>query len=366
MNGKATTRGLILAAVMVAGVALAAPAQEVWFQRDTECRSGMCPPALAMADEEGFVVLSGRNAWLGVHLAEVTKDKMAELKLKEEYGALVTEVEPDSPAAKAGLQKNDVILEYQGERVESAAKLGRLVRETPEGRTVRLVVSRDGRPQTLTATLERRQILRREIRIPEIRIPDIHVEVFGARPRLGVSAEELTPQLAEYFGVKQGKGVLVKEVTAGSPAEKAGVKAGDVIVRADGEAVATVSDLRQALRGKKGGEKVTLTLIRQKAETSVQVQLEETQRPPRELTTDFQLDPDEMNELGEAMREVQREMHKVQRHLQHEWAERQKELKDEVQRELQHRLRREMHENQRELQQELRRVREELKWKVVV
>ena len=365
MNDRATTRGLILAAVIVAGVALAGTAQEVWFQQDTECRSGMCPPALAMAEEEGFVVLSGRNAWLGVHLAEVTKDKMAELKLKEEYGALVTEVEPDSPAAKAGLQKNDVILEYQGERVESAAKLGRLVRETPEGRTVRLVVSRDGRPQTLTATLERRQILRREIRIPEIRIPDIHVEVFGARARLGVSAEELTPQLAEYFGVKQGKGVLVKEVSAGSPAEKAGVKAGDVIVRADGEAIETVSDLRQALRGKKGGEKVTLTLIRQKAETSVQVQLEETQRPPREFTTDFQLDPDEMNELGEAMREVQREMQEVQRHLQHEWAERQKELRD-AQQQLQHRLRREMHENQRELQQELHRMREELKWKVVV
>jgi predicted metalloprotease with PDZ domain len=346
---------LILAAVLVAGVALAAAAQEVWFQRDTECRSGVCPPAFAMADQEGFVILSDRNAWLGVHLAEVTKEKMAELKLKEEYGALVTEVEPDSPAAKAGLQKNDVILEYQGERVDSAAKLGRLVRETPEGRTVRLVVSRDGRPQTLSATLERRQILRREIRIPEIRIPDIHVEVFGARPRLGISADELTPQLAEYFGVKQGKGVLVKEVSAGSPAEKAGVKAGDVIVRADGQAIETVSDLRQALRKKKGGEKVTLTLIRQKAETTVQVELEETPRRGREYSADFLLDPTETNEIGEAMREVQRKMQEVQRSLQRT-----------LQQELQHRLQRELHEKQRELQENLRRAREELKWKVVV
>ncbi len=365
MNRRATIGWLILAAVLVAGVALAATAQEVWFQRDTECRSGVCPPAFASADQEGFVVLAGRNAWLGVHLADVTKDKMAELKLKEEYGALVTEVEPDSPAAKAGLQKNDVILEYQGERVESAAKLGRLVRETPEGRTVRLVVSRDGRPQTLTATLERRQILRREIRIPEIRVPDIHVEVFGARPRLGISADELTPQLAEYFGVKQGKGVLVKEVTVGSPAEKAGLKAGDVIVRVEGETIETVSDLRAALRKKKGGEKVTLTLIRQKAETTVQVQLEETPRPGREYSTDFLLDPTERNEIGEAMREVQREMQELQRNLRQELGEQQREVQR-MQHELQRELHQEMRQRQRELQEHLQRVREELKWKVLV
>lgn len=271
---------------------------------------------------EHVVIISSHDAWLGVHASDVTPEKMAELKLKEEYGALVTEVEEGSPAAAAGLRKNDVILEFQGERVESVAELQRLVRETPPGRTVRLLVSRDGRVQTLTAKLERREHVREQIRIPWLRIPEFEIKVLGTRPRLGISGDELTPQLAEYFGVKQGKGVLVREVMSGSPAQKAGVKAGDVIVRLDGATIEDMGDLRRVLGEKKGGDTVTLTIVREGAETTLKVQLEEMRRAPRRVTTylegwrDWQRDYQrEMRELREKLREHQRELQKEMRQL---------------------------------------------------
>lgn len=240
--------------------------------------SGFSPLVAFSSDNEGVVVVTGRGAWLGIHVSDVTAEKMAELKLEEEYGALITEVEENSPAAKAGLAKNDVILEYQGQRVESAAQLTRLVRETPVGRSVRLLISRAGNRQTLAATLERREYARGEFRLPRIEIPRIRVRGLIARPRLGIEADALTPQLADYFGVKQGKGILVRSVESGTPAEKADLKAGDVIVSVDGQAVADVGDLRAALGKKKGGESVTLGLVRDRKETTLQVQLEEPRR----------------------------------------------------------------------------------------
>jgi membrane-associated protease RseP (regulator of RpoE activity) len=208
------------------------------------------------------------------------------LKLPGEYGALVESVEADSPAAKAGLQKGDVIVEFAGERVRSEAQLRRLIRETPAGRTVSLQVIRDGQARALNAKLQSRtNHFNFDVQVPEIHIPPINPQLFdyrgfglqlGARPTLGISGDELTTQLASYFGVKQGKGVLVREVVVGSAAEKAGLKAGDVIVAVDGKSVATVSELRQALDIKPSKEerKVNLTVVRDRREQTVPVELE--------------------------------------------------------------------------------------------
>lgn len=297
------------------------------------------------------VVLPGRGAWLGVRLAEVTPEKVSELKLKEESGAIVTEVEPKSPAAKAGLQAKDVILEYQGQRVESAAQMIRLVRETPAGRSVRLLVSRNGQRQTFTAQLEQREPMRGEIRIPPIRVPEIHippievpdfdVEVYGTGPRLGILADALTPQLAEYFGVKQGKGVLVTEVRQGSPAAKAGFKAGDVIVRMNEQAIETVGGLRHALRNKKPGETVTLVVVRQRNEQTLNVRLEEPRRTERptagasldteELLAKYRASIDQLKQKLQTLREeVQKQLAEKQRALEEHLIRLRQELHDRV------------------------------------
>jgi serine protease Do len=197
------------------------------------------------------------EAWLGVELADVTPAKAQALKLPGDYGAIVTHVEENSPAAKAGLKENDVILEFGGMRVWSVAQLRNLVSETPAGRTVTLRVSRDGRELNLQAQLAQssesyfsRFFPGGTFHIPQINIPRNWYFDFGfggMRGRLGIEADDLTPQLAAYFGVKQGHGVLVAQVEPGSPAEKAGLKAGDCILTVGSRTVDSVNALRREL-----------------------------------------------------------------------------------------------------------------------
>ena len=260
------------------------------------CRSQEAPeppeppeaPEIVMGNPDSPLLAADGNAWLGVTLKDVTAEKARDLKLPGEYGALVQGVDADSAAAKAGLEKGDVIVEFAGERVRSEAQLRRLIRETPPGRTVSMQVIRDGQPRTLSAKLQARtnQLF---VQTPEVRIPEINIVpglgdrlsrsfafAFDERPTLGISGEELTTQLANYFGVKQGKGVLVSEVVMGSPAATAGLKAGDVIVAVDAKGVSTVAELRKALQIKSGEEKrkLSLTIIRDHHEQAVPVELE--------------------------------------------------------------------------------------------
>ncbi|MFQ5925808.1 MAG: PDZ domain-containing protein [Terriglobia bacterium] len=338
--------GLATLLLVVAVIGAATQEAEEWFERD--CSFGLC----GFGPVSTQVFVSGRGAWLGVRLADVTPEKMAELKLRAQYGAIVAEVEEDSPAAKAGLQENDVILEYQGERVESAATLARLVRETPAGRTVQLRVSRDGRAQTLTATVERRHYARADVRIPRIRIPEIDVRIFRSRPRLGISANELTPQLADYFGVKQGKGVLVREVDPGSAAEKAGLKAGDVIVRVDDGTIEDVGDLRRTLRRKRESKEVTLTIVRDRREQTLKVELGEPRRsgPRRAAEAEVYWEPglweDHTAARETAAKQWRQQMERWEQNYQQQWREA---LESDMYREQMH-----------SLEQQLRRLKYEL------
>ena len=273
-------------------------------------------PQVWFLDSRG-VVMSG-GAWLGVRLSEVTAEKAAELNLGEPTGALVEEVVEDSPAAKAGLQANDVIVGFAGERVRSAAQLQRLVRETPAGRSVRVEVSRAGQRRAFEVQLkERRLRFSRRIRVPEITIPHIAIPNFDVRifrrpARLGISGDELTSQLAEYFGVERGRGVLVREVLTGSPAAKAGVKAGDVIVAVDSEPVGSLGELRRALARKREEKQVTLTIVRDHREQSVTVELEEPQHysPRRSAEGEgfelhFDTEVESLEELEEQLQELE-------------------------------------------------------------
>jgi S1-C subfamily serine protease len=258
-------------------------------------------PTGARADEDPgdreVRVLIGRGASLGVSLHEVSAGDTSRLRLPEERGALVTKVEPDSPAAAAGLQADDVIVSYQGEPVHSAAQLSRMVRETPGGRKVTLEVSRGGSTQKLTATLRegRRNVwpgdFNFDVPLPAIdirpprpprppRLPagergdfDFHELWGGRRGRLGLTYQELTDQLARYFKVEGG--LLVTSVNEGSPAAAAGVQAGDVILRANGKAVRSSDDLREQLDGAEPGSEMTLGLQRDGRALEVKAKLAE-------------------------------------------------------------------------------------------
>src|SRR5437867_2723167 len=169
--------------------------------------------------------------------------------MKEETGALITSVLPDSPAEEAGLEEEDVILEYQGTRIEGAMQLTRMVRETPAGRTVTLKVLHGGQTRTAQVRMTEHEAdfhrgrFNRRIEIPPIEIPDIDIpdipdlEGIPSSFRLGVSVEDVGGQLGEYFGLKEGEGVLVRSVKKGTPADTAGMRAGDVIIKVDGERI---------------------------------------------------------------------------------------------------------------------------------
>jgi serine protease Do len=229
-------------------------------------------------------MLSGAT-YLGVNLCEISTDRARELKLKEAYGVEITRVEDSSPAEKAGLKSGDVILEYNGQRVEGMEQFGRLVRETPAGRDVKLLISRNGANQTVSATLQTRKLKNfaavlptmpnmNSLDVPEIHIPDMP-QVFTTwhSPVLGVEAEQLGAQLAAYFGVKDG--VLVRSVAHDTAAEKAGIKAGDVIVKVDGTVVTTPNELVSAIHSASSHKSFAIDLVRDRHETSVTVTIED-------------------------------------------------------------------------------------------
>ncbi len=232
---------------------------------------------------------SGTSAYLGVDISEVTQDRVGALKLKEEQGVEVMMVDQDSPAGKAGLKEHDVILTLNGAEVESGAQLRRIIHETPPGRTVTLGISRDGQPQTVKAQLaDRRKALAwkdsgegNSFTVPPIppipNFPDIEVPsviVVHNSMRSGLMVENLTPQLGEFFGAKGGKGVLVRSVEKGSVAAKAGLRAGDVIIRVNSETVTDVGDFSQALHSRATGN-ASVGVIRDKREQTISLPVPE-------------------------------------------------------------------------------------------
>jgi serine protease Do len=264
----------ITTALLLAGLALPAVPAEQGGQPDTLYRQA---PGV-------FYAAAGRS-YLGVDIQDVTADRVNALKLKEERGVEITMVDQDAPAGKAGLKEHDVILEFNGTAVESEEQLRRLIREVPPGRTVTLAISRDGNPMKISVqladhgTVVAQSRTPRVVPVPRIRIhppngmdlPAFQIQTYSSV--LGIQTENLTRQLGEYFGVKDGEGVLVRSVEKGSAAEKAGLKAGDVIVRADNEKLTDRTDLSHILRNHRSGGKMTLVVMRDKKEQTLQVTL---------------------------------------------------------------------------------------------
>lgn len=301
-------------------------------------------PVVVEVDDEGqgqkrVIVREGPGPFmvgggprLGVQIRDVAKDDVAKLKLAGQAGVVVEEVTKDSAAEKAGVKAGDVVVQFDGENVRSAAHLTRVVRETAPDRTVKMAVTRDGKRiemdvtpsaagDAMTMFIDQSKIradVEKEMQSVHEKMKELQLErkiapgapmphaapmpgapagpmrwkverpeggefeffgqgdfpmamAFGAaRGRLGVSVQSLTPELAGYFGVKDG--VLVSAVQADTPAAKAGLKAGDVITSVNDKAIGAPGELVDALRGKEG--EVTIGLTRDKKAMSLKATLE--------------------------------------------------------------------------------------------
>jgi C-terminal processing protease CtpA/Prc len=296
--------------------------------------------AMVDASPALFGLEMGEGGYLGVYLEEVTSERTKELGLQEERGAIVMKVVAGGPAEKSGLKENDVIVSFNGRRVDSVRELQRLLSETPADRTVQVEVIRGGSHQTLATTLTRRSLQSFKANWPQLDEKSMRLNEeafkraeesmkhsqdawkesqeklqeklkesqnqlkafppnFGeftfvnpgdftllSTSRLGISAESLTDQLAQFFGVKDGKGVLVASVMENGSAAKAGIKAGDVIIAVGDQRVESIGSLIKALSSKSEGA-VAVKIIRNHAEQTINVTLEKREplMPRRRATT---------------------------------------------------------------------------------
>src|SRR5262249_40264877 len=211
------------------------------------------------------------GTWLGVGLEPGPNGK----------GVTVQQVYDGSPADRAGLQEGDVILSIDGQSTPDAAALTRAVRQRNPGDKITLRISREGNEQTVTATLGERQTHVKVLRIPggngtghawALNLPDMKSV---PRAWMGVATSDLTPELRRHFGASEKEGVLVAQVRQGSPADKAGVRVGDVLTSVGGHTVTTPSDVADAIRDKDAGEQVNLDLVREGRARTVSLTLAE-------------------------------------------------------------------------------------------
>ena len=224
------------------------------------------------------------GSYLGVHIDEVTPQTASALKLSDTSGALVTYVDQDGPACRAGLKNNDVIVGFNGSKIQSPDQLQDVIHATQAGKTVSLTVVRDGQKKDISVTLGAWPTAMAHVRNlppappmafmpPSVTpIPDIDIPSFTAlSSRHGVVVENLCPQLSDFFGVPHGQGVLVRSVEKGSPADAAGLKAGDVIVKVNNETVHDMADWRRAMHVRAG--KIPLAVVREKHEQTLVINL---------------------------------------------------------------------------------------------
>jgi len=293
----------IFSLLLMAGIALA-----------QQAAPPAAPPPMPDAPveaPEAFSLFIGGGSFLGVYAEDVNKENMARYGLRDARGVAITQVIKDSPAEKAGLRKDDVIVRFEDDSVTSVRKLNRLVSEVAPDQTVKLRISRGGGEQEVAVTIgKRNQAISAmgdwhgldklkgldkiegldRLKDFELNMPpganvwkwegpgkDGMMFAFGNHRRIGISTTQLTKQLAEYFGIGDSTGVLVTSVMDDSPAAKAGLKAGDVITAIDGEKVEDAGDLAQGINKKKDGD-VTLTLIRNKNQRTITVTPKEDPR----------------------------------------------------------------------------------------
>lgn len=225
---------------------------------------------------DGNAVEKTKKGWLGVSVQELTPSLRESMKVGNRSGLLITDVVEDSPADDANLREEDVLLSFDGKAVEKADDFTQLVRSTAPDKKVKVKIVRNGEERELEVTVGARknEAYGRSFSWSGNGSHSPNVVMWNNRPQLGAQVQDLNRDLAPYFKVEEKSGVLVLSVSDDSPAEKAGLKAGDVITRLDDEKITDADDLISALRDYEDGDKVTLEYVRQGKNASVQVELE--------------------------------------------------------------------------------------------
>ncbi len=251
-----------------------------------------------LMEEPSPILHSSSQGYMGVLVGDVDSDSAAKLKLKEVRGAVVTLIDHDAPAAQSGVRVNDVVLQINGQTVEGAEQFTRMLREIPPGRTVSMLISRDGNTQTVAVELADRKKMEHDVwnRLdnggePVSSAPGLgilsggagdvpsggfHVPFFGASTlNVGAMVEPLTSQMADYLGI--GSGLMIKQVARKSEAEAAGLKAFDVILKVGSDTIATSADWDRALRANQN-KPVQITILRDRKQQTVTLQVDSKHR----------------------------------------------------------------------------------------
>ena len=249
---------------------------------------------LQIVKEPNPLLLGGSSqGYLGVDLTDVDQEKAQALKLKELRGAIITLIDHDAPAGHIGLRVNDVVLQLNGQNVEGAEQLRRLLREIPSGRKVSLEISRDGNVQTMAVELADRRVMEHDVwnkigtggdvfaqssgmgilaGAGDAPLPGaFHMPFFGSSLNVGALVEPLTSQMAEYLGVPNG--LMVKQVAHKSEAAAAGLKAFDVILKVGADPITTTADWDRSLRSN-AGKPVQVTILRDKKQQTLTLQVD--------------------------------------------------------------------------------------------
>ena len=273
------------------------------------CAAGVSLPGLALARAAGagyaaeYQPSHGATAgqgYLGIIFSDVADDQISALRLKDAHGAVIVHVDHDGPAGKMGLRERDVVLQINGMLIDGAEQMRRMLREMAPGHVVAMIVNRDGQQMLMTAQMaDRGQVERQawkdhlggDAQAPATGLPTGDVASTDAAPAgpavsggrysrgflgtllsspsyTGVILEKMGPQLAGFFGVQSGPGMLVRSVEPNSPAAMAGVKAGDVIVRANAHAVGSTNEWMKLIKEAKGSP-VTVVVVRDRAEKTL-------------------------------------------------------------------------------------------------
>ncbi|MGA2687286.1 MAG: PDZ domain-containing protein [Candidatus Korobacteraceae bacterium] len=264
------------------------------------------------------------GAYLGVQITAVTPQRASALKLQESAGAIITYVDQDGPACHAGLMENDVVVAFDGSKVDGPEQLQGLIHASPPQKTITLTIVRNGQRKDLKVTLGTWNVMSHARAMPAIVLgnpppphaypPDLEIPSFTVlSARHGLVVESLSPQLADFFGVPRGHGVLVRSVEGGSPAAAAGLKAGDIILKVNNETVHDMADWQRGMHVQ--ATKVSVGIWRDKHEQTVVINVPgpaDTSRLQPEdwlnLDTEAQALRDEMAQMRPEMERSQNEM----------------------------------------------------------